>query len=48
MKLGVTLAIPFIKEIVERYISPNVKELIDKKGVSIKMTSHSFENQFNE
>ncbi|RYE12188.1 MAG: hypothetical protein EOP45_23300 [Sphingobacteriaceae bacterium] len=47
-KVAITLIVPFVKEVVERYISPGIKELVEDKSVSIKMTSHSFENQFSQ
>ena len=40
------MAAPLIKVLVDEFIAPKVRALLKKKGVSITMTSHSFENQF--
>lgn len=46
IKIATSLSIPLVKELVERYISPKIRELVDKKVISVKITAHSFENQF--
>ncbi|QNE42187.1 NACHT domain-containing protein (plasmid) [Hymenobacter sp. NBH84] len=41
-----TIAGPIIKVLVDEIISPKIKSVVRKKGVSYKATAHSFENQF--
>lgn len=41
-----SISAPFVKAIIDEFITPNIKRLVKKKGVSIQMTEHAFENQF--
>ncbi|MBD2721611.1 NACHT domain-containing protein [Hymenobacter armeniacus] len=43
-----SIAAPFVKAIVDEFITPNIKRLAKRKGVSIQMTEHAFENHFEQ
>ncbi|HEX8327203.1 MAG TPA: NACHT domain-containing protein [Hymenobacter sp.] len=43
-----SIAAPFVKAIIDEFITPNIKRLVKRKGVSIQITEHSFKNQFEQ
>ncbi|WP_046247356.1 hypothetical protein [Hymenobacter terrenus] len=43
-----SIAAPFVKSIIDEFITPNIKRLVKKKSVSIQITEHSFENHFEQ
>jgi hypothetical protein len=43
-----SISAPFVKAIIDEFITPNIKRIARTKGVSVQMTEHAFENQFEQ